>query len=617
MRVNGINIENFKGIEKLSHRFSDTVTLIYGPVGSGKTSAIQGLTYGLTGELPSKPIRQNAEKAIVMLDCGDDLCIEREVLPPTKKVVKIVGRKVGVTASTKYIEEQMNVGNEIMKIVTSSDVFRNLKPTEFGNIFLNESEEKMKREEIYHILQKLDTKEKATLMKDEIDKTKLPEDVVKEIKKIFPKAINNLEDINKAYTDAKNLKKEKTALYKNAVTRSKGFLEIVKPEYKESDLQKKLEEIIGVQKNIEAYKASVEAYNNALKNKLEQEKQIAKLELLISTNEVKEPDQKSFELTKNEIKDCEKKIDEQKKVLYTLKDNVRRLNNTITQLGKPICPISEKLICNTDKTECKEDLEKAVHENEESITTVTDTINEFQNALSEKRAFVDAYLKEKERYEKTLIYKKQLSEVKANIILLPEKPDEAVSKTDYRAEKAELQKRLDFIRKYNDYEVEYLESLDLKRECDIFDFLTKALEPKGPVVTQFIETFAEFLEDSCNERAELLKTGFETKFVVEDGLKVLFKPKDGSSFLPFSNLSNGEKIFAELILTDLINSFCNSKILILDNLDNLDKKSFQKLLSFVTREDIKELYDNILISFVDHEDLIEVAKNYSVDQLKF
>ena len=213
--------------------------------------------------------------------------------------------------------------------------------------------------------------------------------------------------------------------------------------------------------------------------------------------------------------------------------------------------------------------------------------------------------------------KKELDSVIAHPIVLPEKPEKFEKKKDYAEEKADLQEKLDLLRRYNDSEAEYKESKRLKRLCTIFELLVKALEPKGPVIQAFIESIAEFLEISCNERAELLKTGFETKFVPEDGLQVLFKPKDGAEFLPFSNLSNGERIFAELILTDLINSFCNSRILILDDTDHLDENTFKKLLDFVTKKEIKDLYDTIILSCVNHDDMLELIKDYDVDRIEF
>ncbi|WP_097006341.1 AAA family ATPase [Lacrimispora amygdalina] len=617
MKIEGINIKGFKGIEDFNHRFNNTVTVIDGLVGTGKTSLIQALRFGLTGELPTSPIRNGFATASVMLDCGEELCIEREISRPSKKSVKIVGRKVGVGASEEYISEISSVGNEIMKIATSSEVLTKLKPSEFGNIFLNESEEKKSFTELINIFKNIDSKEKKAVMAEEEKEEKdLPADVITEIRHLFSGKIITLEDINKAYEEARATKREYTALHKAAVSRSKDFLEITKPEYSESALRKKLEEIIGVEKNIKAYEDSVRDYNKAMENKKEQEKRIARIELEIDLNKATLPNTEKYKKNQNDIEILNKKIIEQEKILQTLNDNIKRLQQTILQLDKPVCPISKKLICKTDKTDFRDELEEAIFENQESVNTIKQTITEFNELREALINDVDVYLKNKEKYNKKIILKKELDEIKAHPIVLPIKPEKFEIKKDYSEEKTALQEKLDLLRRYYDCEAEYKESKRLKRFCTIYDFLVKALEPKGPVIKEFLESFAEFLEISCNERANLLKTGFETKFIPEDGLKVLFKPKTGTEFLPFSNLSNGERIFAELVLTDLINSFCNSRILILDDTDHLDKKSFRMLLDFVTRDEIKVLYDMIIISCVSHDDMKEVIKEYAVDRIE-
>lgn len=618
MKIDGINIKNFKGITELNHRFDNPVVVINGPVGAGKTSFIQALRFGLTGELPTNPIRNGSQETTVTLDCGEELCIEREYKRPNKKNVRIVGRKVGLGASEEYITEHSSVGNKIMKLATSSEALVKLKPSEFGNIFLDDSEEKKTFDELIEIFKNLDTKEKkAVMMVDEKEEKELPADVIAEIRHLFPSKVISLQDINKAYNEARSIRSENAAMYKNAVSRSKDFLEIVKPEYSERDIRKKLEEIIGVEKNVEAYENAVKAYNKAVENKNDYDKRVARLKFQIESNSATLPNEKKYKEESSEIEELNKRIMEQGKVLQTLSDNIERSKKTISQLNQPICPISGKLVCRTDKTDVKDELEESIYMNEESMITVKALIEEYKAKKDQLTASCEKYIKNRENYNKKVLLKKELDNILAHPILLPEKPEKFEKKTDYSEQKADLQEKLDLLRRYNDGEAEYKESKRLKRICTIFDFLVKALEPKGPVIQAFLESIAEFLETSCNERADLLKTGFETKFIVEDGLQVLFKPKDEAEFLPFSNLSQGERLFAELILTDLINSFCNSRILILDDTDHLDADAFEKILNFVTKKEIKELYDTIILSCVNHDDMLDLIEEYDVDRIEF
>ena len=197
MKIDGINIKNFKGIRDLNHRFHNTVTVINGPVGSGKTSLLQALRYGLTGELPTNPIRNGSTSMSVILDCGEDLCVERELARPNKKNIRIVGRKVGVGATEDYIAKYSTVGNEVMKIATSSEALTKLKTYEFGNIFLDGSEEKKTVDELIKIFKNIDSKEKkAVMLVDEKEEKELPADTISEIKHLFPSKTVTLEDIS-------------------------------------------------------------------------------------------------------------------------------------------------------------------------------------------------------------------------------------------------------------------------------------------------------------------------------------------------------------------------------------------------------------------------------------
>ena len=61
------------------------------------------------------------------------------------------------------------------------------------------------------------------------------------------------------------------------------------------------------------------------------------------------------------------------------------------------------------------------------------------------------------------------------------------------------------------------------RHDNVLNFIVKSLDIKGPVVSDFIRTLVEPIEDVCNERATVLKTGMKVKLLVKDGLIMLFQ----------------------------------------------------------------------------------------------
>lgn len=628
MKVDGITIKNFKGIEEMTHRFNKKVTVLSGHVGAGKTSFMQAYRFGLTGETPALPIHAGRSSSIVTMDCGEEMCIERTIDRPNKKGTKILGRKVGVGASEEYISETTNVSNDIMKIVTSSEVLQALKPDELGTIFLEQSKEKWTMDDLLDCLTSLNIKEKTALDKayekledEDYEKGKLPAEVVKEIKGLFTARAIDLDGINKAYDEAKATKRDRNAQYKISVSKSKDFLEIVKPEYSEHEIKDKLEEVIGAEQNVASRKKTAADYKKALLNKKEQDKRIASLELSIGMNKGVKPNPAKYTELTEKKDEYRKQIVSHEKILQSLNDSLSRLKNTIEGLDKPICPISCKLTCTTDKTCLREELDEEALSTNESIIETQNLLAGIKDLLSAVEEEIDHYQQNKELYNKKVILRKQLDEELAHPIILPDEPDKISTKSDYTTEKDELNEKLAALRRYNDAESEYKKSLELKRKCIISDFITKSLEPKGPVVEKFLETFVEFLEISCNERSCLLKTGLEVKFRVENGLKAFFKTGEGKDFLPYSNLSSGEKIFALILLTDLINSFCDSRVLIIDDTDHLDKACFDMLLNFLTTEEINDLYDNIIVSCVHHDDLDSVIEKYEkrelVERIKF
>ena len=135
-----------------------------------------------------------------------------------------------------------------------------------------------------------------------------------------------------------------------------------------------------------------------------------------------------------------------------------------------------------------------------------------------------------------------------------------------------------------------------KREYNVLNFIVKSLDIKGPVVSDFIRTLVEPIEDVCNERATVLKTGMKVKLLVKDGLTMLFQLGELKPFLPYTSLSAGEKILAIVLMTDLVNLFSGSGFLIIDDTDHLDEDSFEVLLKFVTDKDIQEQNNKVIFA---------------------
>ena len=425
----------------------------------------------------------------------------------------------------------------------------------------------------------------------------------------------SLETISKAFEEAKNKRREINAICKSLEKDAKDFVSMTEIKADEGKLNKKLEELIGFEKNNDSYYERVKNYNSAVKLKNETEKRIVSCDLEIQTNKSVEPNMKDLETLENELKNKTKEVSNLMAVKKTLVDSKLRTEKTISELDKPVCPISTKICCTTDKSPFKKELLESISDIENSIKLSDENIAKSQSEINELNSKIKIFYENRENWNKKMNFINEKERLSKMQIEIPEKPEE-ISITSYSAEKANVTQELNKIKKYKEMQNKYNEFWKNKREYNVLNFIVKSLDIKGPVVSDFIRTLVEPIEDVCNERATVLKTGMKVKLLVKDGLTMLFQLGELKPFLPYTSLSAGEKILAIVLMTDLVNLFSGSGFLIIDDTDHLDEDSFEVLLKFVTDKDIQEQYDNIIISSVNHSDIVNKVKDYDVDHIE-
>ena len=621
MKIKSISVENFRGIQRFEHEFKNKVTVITGKCGKGKSSFLDAVRFSLTNILPENPVKDGYMTAKVKEVCenedGDSIVIEKEIERPSKVSTLISGRKVGTSVTKKFIESETDVNSELIKMTTSSEILANLKPSDFASIFLTESVERKTLEDLLEICNKQETPERLKIQINDgvFNNKNLPPDVIKYFNEFFLDKEFSLETISKAFEEAKNKRREVNAICKSLEKDAKDFVSMTEIKADEGKLNKKLEELIGFEKNNDSYYERVKNYNSAVKLKNETEKRIVSCDLEIQTNKSVEPNMKDLETLENELKNKTKEVSNLMAIKKTLVDSKLRTEKTINELDKPVCPISAKICCTTDKSPFKKELLESISDIENSIKLSDENIAKSQNEINELNSKIKIFYENRENWNKKMNFineKERLSKMKIEI---PEKPEE-ISITSYSAEKANVIAELNKIKKYKDMQNRYNEFWKNKREYNVLNFIVKSLDIKGPVVSDFIRTLVEPIEDVCNERATVLKTGMKVKLLVKDGLTMLFQLGELKPFLPYTSLSAGEKILAIVLMTDLVNLFSGSGFLIIDDTDHLDEDSFEILLKFVTDQDIQEQYDNIIISSVNHSDIVNKVKDYDVDHIE-
>lgn len=621
MKIKSISVENFRGIQRFKHEFKNKVTVITGKCGKGKSSFLDAVRFPLTNILPENPVKDGYMTAKVKEVCenedGDSIVIEKEIERPSKVSTLISGRKVGTSVTKKFIESETDVNSELIKMTTSSEILANLKPSDFASIFLTESVERKTLEDLLEICNKQETPERLKIQINDgvFNNKNLPPDAIKYFNEFFLDKEFSLETISKAFEEAKNKRREVNAICKSLEKDAKDFVSMTEIKEDEGKLNKRLEELIGFEKNNDSYYERVKAYNSAVKLKNETEKRIVSCDLEIQTNKSVEPNMKDLETLENELKNKTKEVSNLMAVKRTLVDSKSRTEKTISELDKPVCPISAKICCTTDKSPFKKELLESISDIENSIKLSDENIAKSQNEINELNDKIKVFYENRENWNKKMNFINEKERLSKMQIEIPEKPEE-ISITSYSAEKANVIAELNKIKKYKEMQKKYNEFWKNKREYNVLNFIVKSLDIKGPVVSDFIRTLVEPIEDVCNERATVLKTGMKVKLLVKDGLTMLFQLGELKPFLPYTSLSAGEKILAIVLMTDLINLFSGSGFLIIDDTDHLDEDSFEVLLKFVTDKDIQEQYDNIIISSVNHSDIVNKIKDYDVDHIE-
>lgn len=621
MKIKSISVENFRGIQRFEHEFKNKVTVITGKCGKGKSSFLDAVRFPLTNILPENPVKDGYMTAKVKEVCenedGDSIVIEKEIERPSKVSTLISGRKVGTSVTKKFIESETDVNSELIKMTTSSEILANLKPSDFASIFLTESVERKTLEDLLEICNKQETPERLKIQINDgvFNNKNLPPDAIKYFNEFFLDKEFSLETISKAFEEAKNKRREVNAICKSLEKDAKDFVSMTEIKTDEGKLNKKLEELIGFEKNNDSYYERVKNYNSAVKLKNETEKRIVSCDLEIQTNKSVEPNMKDLETLENELKNKTKEVSNLMAVKKTLVDSKLRTEKTISELDKPVCPISAKICCTTDKSPFKKELLESISDIENSIKLSDENIARSQNEINELNSKIKIFYENRENWNKKMNFINEKERLSKMQIEIPEKPEE-ISITSYSAEKANVIAELNKIKKYKDMQKRYNEFWKNKREYNVLNFIVKSLDIKGPVVSDFIRTLVEPIEDVCNERATVLKTGMKVKLFVKDGLTMLFQLGELKPFLPYTSLSAGEKILAIVLMTDLVNLFSGSGFLIIDDTDHLDEESFEVLLKFVTDQDIQEQYDNIIISSVNHSDIVNKVKDYDVDHIE-
>ena len=579
--ITTISIRNFKGIEDLQLN-AKKLNAIIGKCGSGKSSLLDAIRFALTGKAGKEVIRKGCREASVVLRFSDNSTIER-----IRRTSENISKCNGKSSTKRSLDEFLTARNMNpcwIESLCSVDWFAGLSSKDLNNFFMTILPLRAKAETVVELVAQLDkdlTEKKEKYLMEEILKKQ----------EIF--SFNDLANgYNTAYTVRQELKRK----YNEMLPRC-TFNETVPAKTRE-DIEKELNNISQVEaaekeysKRLKEYASSKKQHDLAIKRLDEMKKE------LDTYSSCKKPKEETKTQAEADRKLFQVHIKRTNEYIGTINSTLDLLKRTLDNLDKPICPISEKLICTTDKSQLKEELLSLIQKNENALASNKEFLAKCEDQVRTRDDIISNYQKEVYRYEQKTTLENNISKfIVPEILPEPQK----VEKAHLEAKKKELLDLLSILSRYEKVQQNKKELAKIKDKYDLAQFAVKVLDSKIGIPALILQRTLRFFEKKCNEKASLLREGFQIHFLSDNGITIQVSPGKGKPFVDMKEVSTGEFVCVAYILMTMIGEATKCHLFLIDNLDRLDTEYLNALLSLL--EEDKKI-EQVFLGGVDHADV--------------
>lgn len=587
--ITTISIRNFKGIEDLQLN-AKKLNAIIGKCGSGKSSLLDAIRFALTGKAGKEVIRKGCREASVVLRFSDNSTIER-----IRRTSENISKCNGKSSTKRSLDEFLTARNMNpcwIESLCSVDWFAGLSSKDLNNFFMTILPLRAKAETVVELVTQLDkdlTEKKEKYLMEEILKKQ----------EIF--SFNDLANgYNTAYTVRQELKRK----YNEMLPRC-TFNETVPAKTRE-DIEKELNNISQVEaaekeysKRLKEYASSKKQHDLAIKRLDEMKKE------LDTYSSCKKPKEETKTQAEADRKLFQVHIKRTNEYIGTINSTLDLLKRTLDNLDKPICPISEKLICTTDKSQLKEELLSLIQKNENALASNKEFLAKCEDQVRKRDDIISNYQKEVYRYEQKTTLENNISKfIVPEILPEPQK----VEKAHLEAKKKELLDLLSILSRYEKVQQNKKELAKIKDKYDLAQFAVKVLDSKIGIPALILQRTLRFFEKKCNEKASLLREGFQIHFLSDNGITIQVSPGKGKPFVDMKDVSTGEFVCVAYILMTMIGEATKCHLFLIDNLDRLDTEYLNALLSLL--EEDKKI-EQVFLGGVDHADVERTLNNKS------
>lgn len=594
MKLNKVETVNFCGMKGRRVFNMPHIIALVGANGVGKTTILNAIRYGLTGDKTAPDIiNKDAEEASVEIFFDNKEGLETSFSRTENRKKPSKFRIDGVATTQKalnaYIEEQFGIEIDKIKIASSSDVVAAMKPQEFASFILGYIPEKMTAEDVLALIPD------ASLEMMEVGEALLPADEV------------GLEDLDEVDAIIRAQRKDLKASLQVKEANLEGKIKEA-PSMTREEVEKEINKISAIENEYKIYEVELRAYKNAEESLASHIKLIEDLKKQLAGITVSRPDPAKVEALREELKTLKETLRNHDKTVIGVNSALEQLEATLEALEKPICPISPLITCHENKTVAIEDVTESIKAAKEGLVALEEERNKAEIRVAEVEAQIKKEEEIKYLYDKKVSLMSQLKKLEDTKPELPKKPEEP-EKIEVSERKFQLNEMLKNIISYEEGINLTLQIEKDKATLETLENLVKAFSEKGPVRQGILLKYLGVFEELCNERSRAIRPEISFSFVSENGV-VVYMDNGKGVMLPYENLSGGEKAYFLFIIMDMLNQLSGVNILLLDELSVIDNEIFNSFISTVLEH--KDDYDHIIMSAVNHTDTVEILKEKAV-----
>lgn len=573
MKIAKIIINNFRGITTET-LLPDKINVLLGHCGTGKSSTMDAIKWGLTGKITKEDIRYDSPEASIKIIFDDETSIMRT---QSAKATNYVNEKVATEKATnEFLENKFGCSISSIEAMCGASFFKSLSKKDLKSFIIDILPIKASFSKIVELSDDLD-EEKISFIKEYL------EDEV------------SLADIDAAYKTVFDGRKVKKQVLKNLQEKSKFTKEL--PGVTKEELLKRQGEIALIEAKVNDYKKNLERYNKSLKTRENAEKQLADMKnRLHQYKDIKQPVEADLQLAIKEKQLFIDAIANANNTIAIMKANVELMQRTLDSLDKPVCPISERIVCTADKSGLREELISLVETNNKELANGYNFIVRCNEQVDKRDEIINSYNNQLIAWNNKINLENTI-----NAFALPEvldKPEEVNG--DFAEEKLQIQNMLNvwYEKDASDQAAKNIE--ETLHKVNLYDFAVKFFSANG-IKSKLLEKAVDPLQKMIDEKTQSLRKGFKISLMTEEEFDITISPRTGE-VVPVNKISAGEFIVTAYILMSVVSQITGVSILMMDNLDNLDSDAARQLMLLL---DADENFNTIILASVDHPDIID------------